>query len=144
MADVTTDDELVYSSPDDPDEALAELYDLRGQSYYKPDKAFRILLGIRPLLTLEDGYADGTHDWTTALGERIAEVQTLARDSRGTPTVPPYQPILTGAEIAEIAVEMIGGESSDASMLGAGSTADVRAEDNIETVREHIEAGDDE
>lgn len=121
-------------------DAFRELAGLKGQAYVLPQKADQVLTPFEEFITEEYAERFDVEDYPElAFPKAIAEKQTVADDARGLPTVPAYQPILTGHEVSEILVEAIGEEPSDATMGGAGFTADKRHKENIDTAAEELD-----
>jgi len=129
--DTDETDGRLYSTDTTEQEATVHLDSLVGQSYYEPDRAGQVLLPLVGHCT-DEWLADrDTDDPSEAVVHAIADEQQLARDARGITTVPDYNPVISGADISALLVEMLGAERSDYSAVGFGSTADGRYRANV-------------
>lgn len=117
-------------------EAVQALEARTGQAYVTSEWAYDVLFSIAERVGVDQEWCE-RHDYddcNLALQEAIADVQRRADEARGITTAKLFETILTASDASAIAVEMLGGEPSDASMLGAGSTEDVRHEENMEAL----------
>lgn len=139
-------------------EALAELDDAKGQSYYDANSAFELLYPFA-----EDATAEFVHEYdphtetedeshladprtvtsdgsaAIAVSHRVDETQQSGHEARGMVTVWPHQQIITIAEVSGILCEMLGLEDNRGSGIGAGFKADSRHRQNMREIKEHIE-----
>lgn len=139
------------------DEALEELDDLSGQSYYTANDAFNLIYPFTDHATVEFVLEHDPHtepenesdlaDPRTVLSDgsagmaashRLDDVQRAGHEARGIVSVWPHQQILTVAEITDIICEMLGVEKGEGMGVGGGYREDSRHEENVENIREHI------
>lgn len=146
MVDETTDtDEAEY---DDAEAAFVALTNYSGQSYLTADDAWYILGEFHE--AVEYDFIQENHpyanqidspeevedeDGPMALSMALKKTQRASTQARGMVSTWPHEVIVTAADVSEMLVEALGGEPSEASYAGAGSTADARHEENIETLR---------
>jgi len=145
MTDDTDADESEY---DDAEDAFETLGGHTGQAYLTADDAWHILAqfhGVVEYAFVEDNHpyanqidsADDVmaEDRAMALSMALNGEQKSGTQARGIVSTWPHQMVLAAYHVSEILVEALGGEPSDASYAGSGSTADARHEENIETLR---------
>lgn len=128
--------------------AFTQLKGYPGQEYLLADHAWDLLQSLGRVATEE--WVAARHnkpveevnfheDAAWALSVALEEAQRPARDARGLVQAWPHRMIVTAADISQIIVTAIGEEPSGASMVGHGSTLDVRHEENIEIIAEALE-----
>lgn len=135
-----------------PREALRTLDEKFGQSYTLADPAFRYLKPFAGSVTdafifknsetLDDTTelvaSDRDDEAECALSVALNDAQEPAADARGITSAYPHQQLVTANDISAILVEALGREPDDSTMLGHGSTSDVRHEANIETLADEL------
>lgn len=138
-------------------EAVEKMQGASGQGYFTAPFAFRVLAQFAEDVT-EEYILDHTDDLTEdelhesvheknarwALSKVLDAKQRSGAEARSIAAVYPHQRIVTMEEVSEMVVEAIGEEPSDATMLGHGSTADVRHEENVETISDTLDITEDE
>lgn len=143
--DDTDTDELEY---DDAEDAFETLGGYTGQAYVTADDAWHILAQFHgaveyafvaenhPYANQIDSADDAmAEDRAMALSMALKDAQNTGTQARGIVSTWPHQMVLTAYHVSEMLVEALGGEPSDASYAGSGSTADARHDENIETLR---------
>jgi hypothetical protein len=123
------------------EEAFVALRDMQGQSYQISERAHELLHPFADDASpgfLEEHRLGETRD-ETAFPAAIADEQRLTRDVGGIASTFAYQPIITAASISGILVAALGGEPSDAHMVGGGFTMDKRHDENIEWLEDALD-----
>ena len=144
--DTDTDDSNErYNDAEDAFEALSEY---TGQAYLTAEDAWYILGEFHK--AVEYAFVEENHpyanqidsaddvmaeDRAMALSMALNDAQKSGTQARGIVSTWPHQMVLTAHHVSEILVNALGGEASDTSYAGSGSTADARHDGNIETLR---------
>lgn len=124
-------------------DAFGQLDDMMGQSYYRLEFLAPLVMAFAP--EVEPEYYEDIHnipdsieaaEW--ALSKTLRDTAYDGDDALGMVAVWPHERVLTAEDASAIIVAALGEEPDDSTMLGHGSTADVRHEANIDTIREAI------
>lgn len=110
------------------EDAMDYLEDNTGQSYILKDAAEQV---ISPF-SAQYGMSDTAGGIARGISER-------AGDARGMLFVEDDELVCTVEDITAALCRHLGLEASDANMVGFGSTADVRHEENMEALREFVD-----
>jgi hypothetical protein len=123
-------------------DSMQVLDDMKGQSYIRARRATELVAPFGEHVSIDftgemlDREVDGDEmDGMMALSHAIGDRQRQARDARGLANVFPNIPIVTVNDVSESIVEALGGDPSEATMAGYGSTDDVRHGKNMSTLR---------
>lgn len=125
MTESNDDETQRYDSQRD---ALNDLSEMRGQSVITADTAYQFLI---PFVDLWDD----EYELMLAINENVNPVQEEGIIT----SAPPWTPVMPADRVSKMLVEQLGGEPSTSSMLGRGSTHDVRHDDNIELLYDLLE-----
>jgi len=131
--------------------AVKQLAEKRGSVYMTNEYCYGYLRPFGGLVEREfiadrmatidgpDAVPDDNPDYgLLALSNALEDVQQSGKEVASPVSVSPHEMVATVDDVTEILVEALGGDASNATMLGHGSTADVRHEENIEWIADHI------
>lgn len=109
-------------------DALTELGEVKGQGVITADTAYQFLI---PFVDLwDEKYA-----LMLAITENVNPVQ----EEGIVTSAPPWTPVMPVERISKMLVEQLDGEPSEASMIGRGSTYDIRHDQNMATLYDLLE-----
>jgi hypothetical protein len=121
-------------------EAFAELTEMDGDSYYFPEKAFKVLGPFSEDATEAFLKAYGMEDYPSLVfAEAIAEEQTLARDARGIPSVHAFQPIITGNEASGLLMDALELDRNTGASVGGARSSREAHESNVSDIAEELD-----
>lgn len=119
------------------EDALAEMESLGGDTYINPEIARGIVAGFSEALeaALDDDH-DGMQDGALWLNRYVANITHLAKDVRGVPNVPQYEPLVDMEELSTTIAEDLDVDVGERKSVGYARSSREKHSGTVENLRE--------